>query len=690
MSSTPIRNLISTTPLLTIARRALPTSPMGFAVLTNVLVCLCLSSVLRATECPHGWATGFGQDGVVGSVSSICSFDDDGPGPHTSELYISGLITSVDGIAATGIAKWNGQAWSALGTAVNNYGIDNGNWIVHSMAVFDDDGPGPILPALYIAGNFVYVNGVFCNHIARWDGTTWSALPSGFVGVSGEIYSLAVFDTDGPGPSAAELYMGGGFSSAGGVAANNIAKWNGSTYSAVVAPGGNGVSERVNALCVWDEDGAGPGLPVLVAGGNFTTAGGVAVNRVAKWNGTNWGAFVGPGATGVDNTVYAVSKFDEDGNGPNPPRLYTGGTFTSAGGVSVNRIARWDGAAWSSLPGPGATNGVTGGTGVRVLSAVDPDGTGPMTESLLIGGGFNTAAGVSVNNAAMWNGSVASPLVGTGGNGVGGEARCVGQFDIDGAGPLESMPLVGGFFSKVDSSLYSAGVAGWNGTSWFSFFDELQSVSYANTINVLASVDMDGPGGSPASVFAAGNFSIQPSIPGLTKIGRWDGTSWSGMGGGISSTEGAYAIAGFDDDGLGPHTTDLYVGGFLDSVAGVPNTGWIAKWNGATWSAVSNPNLDNRPWAFQVYDDDGNGPNLPALFVGGLFSQAGGVSAQRVAKWNGTSWSALGTGLNREIFAIAISGTDVYAGGDFTDAGGDLNADHIAKFSGVSWSALDT
>lgn len=669
-------------------------------IITSVFFLTGINSGLAA-DCPHGWAPGFGQDGVIGTVLSICSFDDDGPGPHSPALYIAGSFSSVDGIAATGIAKWDGQTWSALGTAANNYGVDNSNWAVNSMAVFDDDGPGPILPALYVAGNFAYMNGVFCNHIARWDGTTWTALPSGFVGVSGDILALAVFDADGPGPGAAELYMGGNIFNAGGVAAINIAKWNGSTYSALIAPGGNGVSNTVNALTVWDEDGTGPGVPVLVAAGHFTTAGGITSNRIAKWNGANWGAFAGPSSTGVDNTVYAVCAFDEDGGGPNPPRLFAGGTFLSAGGVSVNRIARWDGSAWSILSGPGGSNGVTGVTGVRVLSVVDPDGSAPMTASLLIGGGFTSAAGVSVNNAALWNGSVASPLVGSGGNGVGGIAHCAGQFDIDGAGPMESMPLVGGSFTKVDSNLYSAGVAGWNGTTWFSFFDELQSVIYGHTINTLASVDIDGPGGNPASVYAAGNFGIQPSVPGMLRIGRWDGASWSGLGGGISSTEGAYALAGFDDDGPGPHSTELYVGGFLESVAGVPNTEWIAKWNGSAWSPLGNPNLTNRPWAFQVYDDDDGGPILPALYVGGTISHAGGLPVGRVARWNGTNWSQPGLGVAAPFVADVLCMTvhdmdgpggnipSLVVGGRFTTAGGNP-AENVALWRNNTWSGAGT
>src|SRR6266498_4647364 len=78
--------------------------------------------------------------------------------------------------------------------------------------------------------------------------------------------------------------------------------------------------------------------------------------------------------------------------------------------------------------------------------------------------------------------------------------------------------------------------------------------------------------------------------------------------------------------------------------------------------------------------------------VGSFINADGYAAADFIAKWNGTSWSPLGTvPLNGSVLAIAISDTDeIYIGGGFTNAGGDPNADHIAKWNGQSWSALGT
>jgi hypothetical protein len=75
------------------------------------------------------------------------------------------------------------------------------------------------------------------------------------------------------------------------------------------------------------------------------------------------------------------------------------------------------------------------------------------------------------------------------------------------------------------------------------------------------------------------------------------------------------------------------------------------------------------------------------LYAGGQFTTAGGVPANNIAKWNGSRWSALGSGIDLYVYALAVSGTNLYAGGWFTTAGG-VPANRIAKWDGSAWSAL--
>src|SRR5438876_1002688 len=61
------------------------------------------------------------------------------------------------------------------------------------------------------------------------------------------------------------------------------------------------------------------------------------------------------------------------------------------------------------------------------------------------------------------------------------------------------------------------------------------------------------------------------------------------------------------------------------------------------------------------------------LYAGGYFTTAGGISATNIARWNGSSWTALGSGMNDQVDALAVSGSDLYAGGYFTTAGGKVS-----------------
>ncbi len=348
------------------------------------------------------WASGFEREraGMDIDVRALTVFDD-GTGPA---LYAGGQFTMAGGVAARGIARWNGTQWSPLSSGMVN---------VFALTVFDD-GTGP---ALYAGGNFIMAGGVAANGIAKWDGTQWSPLSSGMNGNG--VLALTVFN-DGTGPA---LYAGGSFTTAGGVAARGIARWNGTQWSPLGSEMGGGVL----ALTVFD-DGAGP---ALYAGGLFSIAGAISI---AKWDGTQWS----PLGSGVNSVVYALTVFD-DGTGP---ALYAGGLFTMAGGVAANRIAKWDGTQWSPL-GSGLNSNI------EFALTVFDDGTGP---ALYAGGQFTMAGGVAANRIAKWDGTQWSAL----GSGMNNTVFALTVFD-DGTGPAL---YAGGFFTMA-GDIPSSFIAAW-------------------------------------------------------------------------------------------------------------------------------------------------------------------------------------------------------------------------------------
>jgi hypothetical protein len=556
---------------------------------------------------------------------------DDGAGPA---LYAGGQFTLAGGVAASGIARWNGTSWSALGSGLAY------TWPeflrVRALAVYDD-GSGP---ALHVGGAFSTAGGVYANGIAKWDGASWSGVGGSVLG----ILTLCVYD-DGSGPA---LYAGGAFTSAGGVAARRIAKWDGTSWTGVGGGVGDTSVGDVDSLCVYD-DGSGP---ALIAAGGFTIIGGISASRIARWDGESWARL----DAGMDFGVSALTEFD-DGNGP---ALFAGGSFERAGESVVLHAAKWDGGVWSPL-GQGMNDAV------QSLEVHD-DGGGP---ALFAAGHFTTAGGVAAHRIARWDGTSWSQL----GDGLSNIAWDMVVFD-DGSGPK----LHVGSGTLGFGSYFHTRVARWTGASWSALGSIGDSVH-----DVVRALAVHDDGGGP-QLYAAGKFTTADGVA-ANRIVRWDGTSWSPLGSGISAagtSEQTTALAlASHDDGSGPA---LYVGGYFIYAGGV-QVNSIARWNGTSWSALGS-GMSGGPVQALVVHDDGGGP---ALFAAGHFTTAGGVAASRVARWNGTSWSALGSGMNGYVAALVVhddgGGPALFAAGDFTTAGG-AAANRIAKWDGTSWSAL--
>ncbi|HUU98537.1 MAG TPA: hypothetical protein VM487_22615 [Phycisphaerae bacterium] len=324
-------------------------------------------------------------------ISALAVFND-GTG---DALYACGYFDEAGGVPVSHIAKWNGAEWSALGS-----GLSGGFAQGFALAVFDD-GNGR---ALYAGGFFTHAGGIPANSIAKWDGQQWSALAGGLGGSPPQANVLAASDADSD--LGAALWVGGVFQSAGGVEAYNIAKWDGSEWSAL----GDGVDSDVYGLTIFD-DASGDALYVA---GEFTTAGDVDAVGVAKWDGSEWSSIGGlwfepdvePGVG------YALTVFD-DGTGP---ALYVSGVFAMAADVEAVSIAKWDGGEWWAL-GDGIT--FEGEPGEPY--AVTAGGTWTSPAALYASGDFDAAGGVSVDFIAAWTPAIPGDLNGDG---------CVDQADL--------------------------------------------------------------------------------------------------------------------------------------------------------------------------------------------------------------------------------------------------------------------
>ena len=136
---------------------------------------------------------------------------------------------------------------------------------------------------------------------------------------------------------------------------------------------------------------------------------------------------------------------------------------------------------------------------------------------------------------------------------------------------------------------------------------------------------------------------------------------WSALGGGANDS--VFAIYALD-------ASNVYVGGDFTSVysigtTSVAGTKYIAKWNGSSWSALGGGALGS---VYAIYAVDASN-----VYVGGQFTTvySSGTNnvngTTRIAKWDGNNWSALGGGAQSSVFAInALDSRNLYVGGDFT------------------------
>lgn len=365
-------------------------------------------------------------------------------------------------------------------------------------------------------------------------------------------------------------------------------------------PGMNG---SVLALEVFD-DGSGNG-PALYAGGSFTTAGGATANHVAKWDGSVWT----PLGSGLSGVVQALVVFD-DGSGP---ALYAGGNFTHAGSVEVNFIAKWDGTEWSALDtGMSGSGGSFQSTSVNALKVFD-DGTGP---ALYAGGSFFSAGAVSANYIAKWNGQQWSAL----GGGIAQDqftfVWALEVFDDD-SGPA----LYAGGLFQVANGAFAPSIARWNGQAWSGIGSILDSGALGEVRSLAVFDDGDGD-----ALFAGGRFNSAGGVS-VSNIAKWDGASWSSVGSGVGGgfTSSIRALAAFDDGRDSDPT--LYVGGTF-TIAGGTNANRIATWDGELWSAIGS-GMDENVHALATYSE---GPGIDAgLYAGGSFTTADGVDANSIA-----------------------------------------------------------
>ena len=183
--------------------------------------------------------------------------------------------------AADCIAVWNNGTWSAIGSDGAGDGsidCDRGYWLRQVSVAADGH--------IFVLGRFKLRGSSIEYDVAEWDGSQWiGRLIHG--DVVGNVWQIEA-------SSASRVYVAGNFGDFAGIAdCNHIAFWDGTRWSCPgSAPGAPALDDWVQQMAL------SPSGNLYVAG-YFTNAGGVdAADYLAMWNGSSWSALGDDGAGG--------------------------------------------------------------------------------------------------------------------------------------------------------------------------------------------------------------------------------------------------------------------------------------------------------------------------------------------------------------------------------------------------------
>jgi len=310
--------------------------------------------------------------------------------------------------------------------------------------------------------------------------------------------------------------------------------------------------------------------------------------------------------------------------------------------------------------------------------------------SLVIAGRFTRIGDVEANGIARWNGTAWVPL---GGGLEGGAVSCLAIYHGD--------LVAGGDFFFADGG-FSQSIARWDGTAWSSFGGGLhvpnttvvslaahgdtlvaaQDAWYEYTFPVPPNmkppwpylvdmwdgsqwVSLPGANGWIASVaffedalFAGGVFDSLGSVP-AARIGRWEGSEWSEVGGGLSASSYVASMC--------VHSDQLVLGGTIDK-AGTVDAENVATWNGVEWGTAL-------------------GIVVPVTTLSSTAGELFAGGARMITRWNGQSWEITTPDIEGTPSSIVIVGSDLVAAGPlaFTDHG-NTAALSVARLSNGSWA----
>ncbi len=191
-------------------------------------------------------------------------------------------------------------------------------------------------------------------------------------------------------------------------------------------------------------------------------------------------------------------------------------------------------------------------------------------------------------------------------------------------------------------------------------------------------------------LYVGGFFADASGVADTKSIARWDGTQFNSLGQGWANNSINQVQSLLSSSAIGGPR--VYIGGGFDNIAGQPAAN-IAMWDGTALTPLATSmnlvGINAVVFSMAMFDDGQGGGTQ--LYIGGRFADIDGVPTKMIARWNGTTWSGVGTNLGNtiatgEIDNMLIWNNELYVSGNNIRVDGVLQ--QVAKWNGVTWTAV--